>query len=96
MAEVNVIMGAGMHSLVVDVVEVNVIMGAGMHSVVSCFAVKTIILQLWKFSNGCYDRGCARNMKMLRANRGRGVGNPSSHGHCNSNRSKGHTHSQTD
>ena len=28
----NVIMGAGMDSLVVDVVEMNVIMGAGMHS----------------------------------------------------------------
>ena len=39
MAEVNVTMGAGMDSLVVDVVEVNVIMGAGMHSLVSCFAV---------------------------------------------------------
>ena len=37
--EVNVIMGAGMDSLVVDVVEVNVIMGAGMHSLVSCFGV---------------------------------------------------------
>ena len=37
--EVNVIMGAGMYSLVVDVVEMNVIMGAGMHSLVSCFAV---------------------------------------------------------
>ena len=37
--EVNVIMDAGMDSLVVDVVEVNVIMGAGMHSLVSCFAV---------------------------------------------------------
>ena len=37
--EVNVIMGAGMDSLVVDVVEVNVIMGAGTHSLVSCFAV---------------------------------------------------------
>ena len=35
----NVIMGAGMDSLFVDVVEVNVIMGAGMHSPVSCFAV---------------------------------------------------------
>ena len=35
----NVIMGAGMCSLVVDVVEMNVIMGAGMHSLVSCFAV---------------------------------------------------------
>ena len=66
-AEVNVIMGAGMDSLVVDVVEVNVIMGAGMHSVVSCFAV-TVILQLWCLY-GCYDRGCTCNMKMLRANR---------------------------
>ena len=37
--EVNVIMGAGMDSLVLDVVEMNVIMGAGMHSLVSCFAV---------------------------------------------------------
>ena len=37
--EVNVIMGAGVDSLVVDVVEVNVIMGAGLHSLVSCFAV---------------------------------------------------------
>ena len=34
MVEVNVIMGAGMDSLVV-----NVIMGAGMHSLVSDFAV---------------------------------------------------------
>ena len=39
MVEVNVIMGAGMDSLLVDVVEVNVIMDAGMHSLVSCFAV---------------------------------------------------------
>ena len=31
-------MGAGMDSLVVDVVEMNVIMGAGMHLLVSCFA----------------------------------------------------------
>ena len=31
---VNVIMGAGMDSLIVDVVEVNVIMGAGMDSLV--------------------------------------------------------------
>ena len=31
MVEVNVITGAGMDSLVVDVVEVNVTMGAGMH-----------------------------------------------------------------
>ena len=37
--EVNVIMSAGMDSLVADVVEMNVIMGAGMHSLVSCFAV---------------------------------------------------------
>ena len=36
MVQVNVIMGAGMDSLVVDVVEVNVSMGAGMHSPVSC------------------------------------------------------------
>ena len=39
MVEVNVIFGAGMDSLVVDVVEMNFIMGAGMHSLVSCFAV---------------------------------------------------------
>ena len=39
MVEVNVILGAGMDSFLVDVVEVNVIMGAGMHSLVSCFAV---------------------------------------------------------
>ena len=39
--EVNVIMGAGMDSLVADVVEMNVIMGAGMHSLVSCFAVNS-------------------------------------------------------
>ena len=39
MVEVNVIVGAGMDSVVVDVVEVNVIMGAGMHSLVSDFAV---------------------------------------------------------
>ena len=37
--EVNVIMGAGMGSLVVHAVEMNVIMGAGMHSLVSDFAV---------------------------------------------------------
>ena len=37
--EVNIIMGAGMDSLVVGVVEMNVIMVAGMHSLVSCFAV---------------------------------------------------------
>ena len=39
MVEVNVIMGAGMDSLVVDVFEVNVIMGADMHLLRSCFAV---------------------------------------------------------
>ena len=39
MVEVNVIMGAGMGSLVVHAVEMNLIMGAGMHSLVSCFAV---------------------------------------------------------
>ena len=39
MVEVNVIMGAGMDSLFVDLVEMNVIMGAGKHSLVSCFAV---------------------------------------------------------
>ena len=39
MVEVNVIMGAGMGSLVVDVVQMNVIMGARRHSLVSCFAV---------------------------------------------------------
>ena len=37
--EVNVIMGAGMGSLVVHAVEMNAIMGAGMRSLVSCFAV---------------------------------------------------------
>ena len=41
MVEVNVILGAGMDSLVADVVEMNVIMGAGMHSLVSCFAVNS-------------------------------------------------------
>ena len=74
MVEVNVIMGAGMDSLVVHVVEVNVIMGVGMRSLGSDFAVNNRILQLWKFLYGCYDRGCARNMKMLRANRGGGGG----------------------
>ena len=39
MVEVNVILGVGMDSLVVDVVEVNAIMGAGMHSQVSDSAV---------------------------------------------------------
>ena len=32
-------MGAGMDSLVVDVVDMTVTMGPGMHSLVSCFAV---------------------------------------------------------
>ena len=41
MVEANVIMGAGLDSLVADVVEMNVIMGAGMHSLVSCFAVNS-------------------------------------------------------
>ena len=40
MVQVNAIMGAGMDSLVKDVVKVNVIMGAGMHSLVSRFAVR--------------------------------------------------------
>ena len=40
----NVIMGAGMDSLVADVVEANVIMGAGMHLLVSCFAVNNSTL----------------------------------------------------
>ena len=35
MGEVNIIMGAGTDSLIVDVVKMNVIMGAGMHSLVS-------------------------------------------------------------
>ena len=65
MVEVNVIMGAGMDSVVADVVEVNVIMGAGMHSLVSDFAINNS-----KLAVVCYDRGYARNMKMLRANRG--------------------------
>ena len=39
--EVNIIMGAGMDSLVVDVVKKNVSMGAGMHSLVSCFALNS-------------------------------------------------------
>ena len=37
-------MGAGMDSLVVDVVEVNVNMGAGMNSLVPCFAVNNLNL----------------------------------------------------
>ena len=54
-------------------VEMNVILSAGMHSLVPCFAVnKTVILQLWKYVYGSYDLGCARNMKILRANRGGG------------------------
>ena len=81
MVAVNVIMGACMDSLVVDVVEMIVIMCAGMHSLVSCFGVNSSNLQLWKYLYGCYGLGCARNMKMLRANRvGGGVcvilGNP--------------------
>ena len=36
--EVNVIMGAGMGSVVVDAVVVDVIMDLGRHSLVSCFA----------------------------------------------------------
>ena len=39
MGEVNIIMGAGMDSLIVDVVDMNVIMGVGTHSLVSCFTV---------------------------------------------------------
>ena len=70
MVEVNATMGAGMGSLVVDAVMVDVIMGLGIHSLVSCLEVKAVILQLWKFSYGCYDRGCPHKMKMLRANRG--------------------------
>ena len=65
MVEVNVVMGAGMDKLVVDVVEVNVIMGALMHSLVSCFAV-----------NNCgrihTDAMTVRTMKMLQAKRGGG------------------------
>ena len=45
MVEVNVILGAGMGSLVVDAALVDVIMGLGMHSLVSCFAVKDSNLQ---------------------------------------------------
>ena len=70
----NVIMGAGMDPLVVDMVEMNVITGAGMHSLVSRFAVNNSNLAVVEVFNlhGCYDLGCARNMKMLRANRGVG------------------------
>ena len=67
--EVNVIMGAGMGSLVLDAVVVNVIMGLGMHALVSCFAVKSSNPAVVKYLYGCYDHGCARNMKVLLANR---------------------------
>ena len=70
--EVNVSMGAAMDSLVVDVVEVNVIMGAGMHSIVSCFAVNNSSLAVVVDVFIRMLCGCARNMKMLRANRGGG------------------------
>ena len=70
MVEVNVIMGAGMGSLAVDVVEVNVIMGAGMHSLVSCCTVNNSNLAGVDVFYRCYDRRCARNMKMLWANMG--------------------------
>ena len=50
MVEVNIIMGAGMDSLVVDVVEMNVIMGAGMHSLVPCFAVNNSNLAVFEVS----------------------------------------------
>ena len=63
-------MGAGMGSLVLDAVVVNVLMCLGTHALVSCFAAKSKILQLWQYLYGCYDRGCARDMKALRANRG--------------------------
>ena len=51
---VNVIMGAGMDSLVVDMVEVNVVMGAGMHSLVSDFAVNITVQNVgrWKTMGG--------------------------------------------
>ena len=42
--EVNVIMDAGMDSLVVHVVEMNAIMSAGMHWLVSCFSVNNSTL----------------------------------------------------
>ena len=41
MVKLNVIMGVGMGSLVLDAVVVNVIMGLGMYALVSCFAVKS-------------------------------------------------------
>ena len=47
-------------------------MGLGVPSLVSCFAVKSSNLQLWRYLYGCYNRGCECNMKMLRANRGGG------------------------
>ena len=52
-----------------DVVEMNVIMGAGMHSLVPCFAVNNSNLGVFEVFIR-YDLGCARNMKMPRANRG--------------------------
>ena len=48
MVEVNAIMGAGMDSLVVDVVEMNVVLVGGLHSLVSCFAVNNTNLALVK------------------------------------------------
>ena len=47
--EVNIIMGAGMGSLVVHAVEMNV-MSAGMHSPVSCFAVNNNTLAVVEVS----------------------------------------------
>ena len=41
MVEVNVVMGAGMDSLVADVVDMNVILGAGLHSLESNFTVNS-------------------------------------------------------
>ena len=55
MVGVNVIMGAGMDSLVVDVVEVNVIMGAGMHSLVSDFAVNNSDLAVVEVFWACVE-----------------------------------------
>ena len=48
MVEVNVIMGAGMGSLVVDAIVVDVIMALGMRSLVSSFAVKSSSLAVVK------------------------------------------------
>ena len=50
MVEVNVSMGAGMGSLVLDAVVVNIIMGLGMHAPVSCFAVKSSSLAVLEVS----------------------------------------------